>query len=206
MTTPIIYDFPVRRPGFIVDAHWDGPDQQLQLKLAYYNELGQLRGINLSTRNIADGAKGEVCLPSSSVLTDLGPRWEDVLTAHTRMACLVARSGIPGSTEFQEALLGGETANLQTAIGVVKIVDVTPINDQTVRMTYKQGTGPSMTIDQEYQNLNRYVFVPDTQLFVIPGAIKKQFPTYVHDYPTKVLTEAQKNDIAAYVLTLAPWI
>jgi hypothetical protein len=50
------------------------------------------------------------------------------------------------------------------------------------------------------------MFVPDTQLLVVPGAIEKQFPTYVHDYPNTILSEQQRADIVAYVLAIAPWI
>jgi len=206
MTIPVIHDFPVKRPDFIQSAEWQGPDSQLVLKLTYYDASGTLRGIQFSTRHLADGAKGEICLPSSNNLADLGPRYEDVLVAHTRMACLVARSGIPGSDEFLAALLEGPSAYLNTALGTVKVTAVTPIDDATVRLTYRQGTGPTLNVDIDYANLNDYVFVPETQLFVVAGAVKKEYSTYVHDYPSTLLTQVQRDNVTAYVMTLEPWI
>jgi len=210
MTLPVIHDFPVRRPGFIQSAEWVGGDDNLRLRLTYTDQSGSQKTVEFLTYSAAQPTrKGEVCLPTSRLnndLTNLGVRYEDILTAHTRMSCLVARSGIPGSDEFMDALLNGPTANIQTALGTVKVIDVTPVDDQTCTMTYKCGTGPSLTITQEYQNLNNYVFTPDTQLFVVPGAIRKQFPTYVHDYPTTILSDDRRDEIAAYVVTLEPWI
>lgn len=206
MTTPTIHNFPVRRPGYIQLCEWVGPDSQLSLRVTYFNELGSLREIQFATRHLDDATKGEICLPSSTDLHDLGTRYEDILTAHTRMACLIARSGIPGSDEFKNALLAGVSANLNTALGVVKVVDVLAIDDSTVGIVYKCGNGPTMTVNMDYRDLNDYAFVPDTQLFVIPGSVKKQFSTYVHDYPGQLLSEVQRDNVVAYVMTLQPWI
>lgn len=209
MPNPVVHDFPVRRPGFIQTADWVGPDQQLQLKITFYDENGMLHAIVFNTRNLPDNVKGDVVLPSGLLgndLHNLGTRYEDILTAHTRMSCLVARSGIPGSDEFMEALLNGPTANIQTSLGVVKVTDVNPVDDQTVKITFKCGTGPTLDVNMDYADLNNYLFAPITQLFVVPGAIKKQFPTYVHDYPTTILSQSRRDEISAYVMTLEPWI
>lgn len=206
MTIPVVHNFPVKRPGFIVSCDWLNSDPQLALKITYYDDTGTLRQMQFATRHIADGTKGEICLPSSSDLIDLGPRVDDTLTAHTRMACLISRSGIPGSDEFQTAILQGVSANLNTALGVVKVTAVAAVDDQTVAITYRQGTGPTRTVNMDYTDLNDYSFAPETQLFIIPGSVKKQFSTYVHDYPGTVLTQAQKDNVVAYVLGLQPWI
>jgi hypothetical protein len=203
---PAIHDFPVRRPGFIQSCEWIGPDNQLALKVTYYDAAGSLRATQFATRNIGDGYKGEVCIPTSNVLTDLGTRYEDILTAHTRMACLIARSGVPGSDEFTTALQQGISANLNTALGIVKVTATAPVDDSTVAITYRQGTGPTLTVNMDYSDLNNYQFVPETQLFIIPGSIKKQFGTYVHDFPGTLLSQERRDEIVAYVLTLAPWI
>lgn len=209
MPIPTDHGFPVKRPSFIQSCTWVGPDQQLVLKLTYFDAGGVLRQFTMSTRNIGDGTPGEVVLPTGLLgndLHNLGPRYEDILTAHTRMACLVSRSGIPGSTEFMNALQEGVSANLNTALGVVKVTDVQAVDDSTIAITYKCGTGPTLTVNIDYTNLNNYVFVPDTQLFVIAGAIKKQFSTYVHDYPTTILSQTRRDDIVAYVMSLQIWI
>jgi hypothetical protein len=206
MPNPIVHAFPVRRVNFFTSVEWVGPDNQLELKVQYLSETGAVRQVVFATRHTADGVKGEICLPNSNNLQDLGPRYEDILTAHTRMSCLVARSGIPGSTEFLEAILNGPSANINTALGVVKVTDVVAIDDQTVAISYRQGTGPILTINQEYRNLNDYTFAPETQLFVIPGSVKKSFSTYVHDYPSVILSQERRDDIAAHVLAMEPWI
>jgi hypothetical protein len=203
---PVVHAFPVRRPNFILSAEWLNQDAQLALKITFRDAGGTLKQLQFATRNLGDGTKGEICLPNSSDLHDLGPRHEDVLMAHTRMPCMVSRSGIPGSDEFKEALLNGLSANLNTALGVVKVVTITPIDDQTVALEFQQGSGPKLTINVGYADLNNYVFEPETQLFIIAGSVKKQFPTYVHDFPTTVLTQARKDEIVAYVLAMQPWI
>jgi len=74
-------------------------------------------------------------------------------------------------------------------------------------VTFRQGNnGASRQYVMDHGELNRYTFAPSTQLFVIPGAVKKQFPNYVHDHPNTVLTTTQREDIRSYVLGLALWI
>lgn len=209
MSIPTVHPFPVRRPGFIQTAEWVGPDAQLGFKVTYFDETGTLRSTTFATRNAGDSTKGEICLPSGLLANDLhelGVRYEDILRAHTRMACLVAGTAVPGSDEFSAAILNGQTQNLQTALGAVKVNAVTPIDDQTVRLTFKCGTGPNLDVEMNYSDLNSYAFVPDTQLFVIPGSVKKQFSTYVHDYPTTILSAQRRQEIVDYVLSLAPWV
>lgn len=209
MPAPSIHEFPVKRPGFIVSCEWMGADDELALRITHPDETGVPRVIDFQTRNAGANVKGEVCLPTSLLgndLHNLGARVDDILTAHTRMACLIARSGIPGSEEFHTALVQGLSSNLNTAMGVVKVVDVNAVDGDTVAITYKCGNGPEYVADMDYQTLNSYAFIPQTQLFVVPGAIKKQFATYVHDYPNHILTQQQRDDIAAYVLALQPWV
>lgn len=210
MTVPNVHPFPVRRPGFIETAEWVGPDSQLALKLTYRDATGTLRQIQFATRNQADGTAGEICLPSSILGNDLhglGPRYEDILRAHTRMACLVAGTAVPGSDEFTTAMLTGQSQNLQTGLGSTKVVTVTPQDDRTVLLGFKCGTGPTLDVVMDYTDLNVYEFVPETQLLVVPGSVKKAFASgYVHDYPTTVLTTVKKQDIIDYVSGLQPWV
>lgn len=209
MTIPTVHNFPVKRPGFITSCVWQGPDDQLELKLQYKDVDNLTKNLIFATRNTGTGTKGEVCLPTALLgndLHNLGMRVDDILTAHTRMACLISGAGIPGSDEFNTAIQSGISANLNTALGVVKVNDVAPVNDSTVAITYKCGTGPTYTVNMDYTDLNDYTFAPETQLFVVAGAIKKQFSTYVHDYPTTILSSARRDEIVAYVLALEPWI
>lgn len=206
MTSPVIHPYPVRRPGFIETASFVSDDAHLELHITYTDIGSVARSMNFETRNLGDSVPGELCLPNSTDLTNLGARARDVLVAHTRMACMVAGLAVPGSKEFNDAFVQNDTNNLQTALGTVKVTNVAPVDDQCVMLTYKCGTGPDYNVEVDHGELNNYIFVPETQLLIIPGAVKKQFPNYVHNYPTNILTQAQKDAIVAYVLGLAPWI
>lgn len=205
MTSPVVHAFPVKRPGFVNAIQWQGGDQDLAL-LCSYTDLGDVtRSIVFPCRGPNEA--GELCLPASSDLANLsGTRQRDILVAHARMACMVAGLAVPGSKEFTDAFVQSETNNLQTALGTVKVTAVDALDDQCVTLTFKQGTGPAYPLDVDHDELNKYAFVPSTQLLVIPGSIKKQFPTYVHDGASNILTQAQRDNIEAYVLALAPWI
>lgn len=206
MATPTIYTYPVKRPGFIQTAVWSGDDAHLILTITYTDVGNVARSMQFETRNVGDATPGVICLPTSTDLNNLGPRARDTLVAHTRMACMVAGLAVPGSKEFSDAFTATlESINLQTALGTVKVTNVDIIDDQNVTLTFKCGTGPDYNVEVDHTELNNYVFAPETQLFIIPGAVKKQY-SYVHNYPTTVLTQTQKDNIAAYVLALEPWI
>jgi hypothetical protein len=206
MTNPVIHQFPVKRPGFITNCFWNGGDTSLSLVVNYNNAEGLPGVLEFATRNLAAGDVGELCLPASNNVADLGERTRDILVAHTRMACLLHGRAVPGSKEFTDSFLQSAANNLQTALGVVKVTGVGLINDESVNLTYKQGSGPNYTISVDHAELNHYDFAPSTQLLVIPGSVNKQFPTYVHDSLTRILTQAQKDAVVAYVLGLALWI
>jgi hypothetical protein len=198
MTAAAVHAFPVRRPGFFQSAEWLGDDAHLTLKCTYFDETGVLRQIQFATRNLSDGERGSICLPASSDLNDLHPtRAADVLAAHTRMSCLIGEA-IPGSDEFTTALLQGLSANLNTALGVVKVTAVAAVSDNSVQISYRQGTGPVFNATYDYFDLRTYVFVPDTQAMVVAGSVRKQF-NYVHEWPNTIMTQAKKDDIVAYV-------
>lgn len=206
MPTPVIHTFPVRRPGFIMSATWVGADDDLTLECGYVDQGGVPRSIVFETRNTGEGRLGEICLPTSSDVADLGPNARDILVAHLRMACMVAGLAVPGSKEFTDALIQADSNNLQTAIGTVKVTAVAPVDDQCVDVEFQKGNGPKRTYRIDHGELNDYVFVPQTQLRVIAGSVEKQFPNAVHDYPTTVLSATDKASIATYVLGLSLWV
>lgn len=206
MPIPVVHPFPVRRPNFIVSATWVGTDEDLTLEVGYFDQGGIPRSVVFETRNVSEGRTGEICLPTSNDVADLGPNARDILVAHLRMACMVAGLAVPGSKEFTDALLQADSNNLQTAVGTVKVTAVAPVDDQCVDIEFQKSPGPKRTYRIDHGELNQYVFVPQTQLRVVGGAVEKQYPNAVHDYPGTVLTETEKANIASYVLTLAPWI
>lgn len=207
MTAPVVHSFPVKRPNYITECTWVGGDDVLKLQIKFPDQAGITRVLSFDTRNTT--RPGEVCLPSGLLgndLNNLGPRARDILVAHTRMACMISGIAIPGSKEFLDAFVQNDTNNLQTAMGTVKVTDVNPTDDQSVAITFKCGTGPNYVASIGHGEINDYSFEPETQLLIVPGAIKKLFSTYVHDYPTTVLTAARKDEIVAAVLALEPWI
>lgn len=206
MTVPAIHAFPVKRPGFIEQAHWLGDDDDLAFQVSYRNSDGDLQTKSFDTRNA--GRAGEICVPSSNDVADMGPNARDILVAHVRMACMVAGIAVPGSKEFEDAILNGQllAAGLQTAVGTVKVTSVALVDDSCMDLEFRQGTGPKRVYRVDHGELNSYQFVPSTQLGVIPGAVKKQFSTAVHNHPSVSLSEAAKDDISSYVLSLALWV
>lgn len=206
MTAPIIYEHPIRRPGFITDVVWEGEDDDLQLKLSFPDAGGTQRNLHLRANEISPGERQQICLPNSN--KDIHYLDEDTLLAHVRMLTMVA--GFPlGSQEWSDAwdadLLGKR--DLQTAIGkVLRTGDVVTIDEQFVQFTVKrknQGATREMTIS--HSDI-RYTFTPQTQLLVVAGAIEAEFPNYQHDYPDSVLSSQERQDIVDYVMGLEPWI
>jgi len=205
MPTPTVFSFPVKRPGFIETAEWVGTDDDLFLFCGYRDQTGAYQTISFATRNANE--PGEICIPSSNDVANLGPRARDILVAHLRMACMIGGVAIPGSAEFTAVLADqANPANLQTAVGDVKITSVALVDDTQVNLTFRQGGGAYREHLINHDEINKYSFIPATQLLIIPGSVKKQFPTYVHNHPNTVLTTSQKADIVSYVLGLAPWI
>lgn len=201
MPIPIVYPYPVRRKGLIADARWIGGPEDMSLQVDYYALGGGLAAISFQTQG--ENA-GEIALPANFLSNDpqgLGPRWRDVLVAHLRMACFAKGQAIPGTREFEQAFteqIGA--ANFQTALGTTKVTAVEIVSDQLVRLTWRIGTGPTRTIDVSHDELNSYAYTPQTQLLVIPGAVRFEFgAAYDHNWPNVLLSESQKTDIANYV-------
>lgn len=211
MPIPVVHSHPIKRPNFILSAAWIGGDDNLLFRVTFPDSLGVVQAIEFQTRNVGAGRSGEICLPIAIVnnndLNDLGPRARDIMVAHTRMACMVAGHATPGSIEFANAFLQPlGSKDLQTAIGTAKIVAITHIDDVKFNLTWRVGNGPDFTQEVDYTELGLYQFVPDTQLLVIPGAVKKTHAAAYHDYPNTVLTQAQKDAIVASVLATHHWI
>jgi hypothetical protein len=203
MPVPAQYGYPVKRPGLIVAAQWTGPDSNLKLQVTYVNEFGNLQVFLLSTTNA--GAVGDICLPTGKTIQDIN---RDAIIASVRMATFISKH-IPGSKEWLDAMTTGQdTMNFQMAIGNVKIKEARIISDVQVELDMvKAGTStPVQTVVTDFGELGTYTFAPDTQVRCAAGAIEKEYPSYIHDYPTQVLTQAQKDDIIAYVLTLPLWV
>ena len=204
MAAPVVHPFPVRRPGFIEQASWIGDDDDLSLQCSYRDQGGMLRSISFETRNAE--RPGEICIPTSNDVVDLGPNARDILVAHTRMACMIAGLAVPGSQEFEDAFVQSETNNLQTAIGTVKVVAIEPVSDQIVAISYRKGSGPIRSYEIDHGELNRYAFTPSTQLWIVPGSVEKQFSGMVHDHPSTTMSSTDKQNVVDYVCGLAPWV
>ena len=195
----------MERPGFITSAVWHGQPgaDELQLEIIYNDESGLPAAINLYALN---NPNSTLCLPTAKLISDLS---EDVLVAHVRMAGLISGT-IPGSQEYFDAVTvtgEGNARNFQTPIGDVKVIGVAILSDVQAKVTMQKGSQTPREILLPTDDLHEYAFAPSTQLLIIAGAIKKQFPTYIQDPDTgKFLTQQQMDDIVAYVMTLAPWV
>lgn len=204
MPTPVNYGYPVKRPGLITQARFIGADDDLSLQITFTNDQGLPQAISLPCT--ANGVYGKICLPTTANITHID---RDAIIASVRMATMVGRA-IPGSAEWTAALTSEQegSMDLQLALGNGKVKELRILSDTQLEIdVVKKGTtSPVQTIQTYFQELGSYVFTPDTQMHCVAGAIEKQYPTYVHDYPTQVLTAQQKADIEAYVVTLALWV
>lgn len=200
MPAPIDHGFPVQRPGAILSADWIGPDDDLSLEVAVLDALGQQRVVSFPCR--VPGQPGVMCLPSSVGAPDLS---DDAIVAHVRMATWISRT-IVGSKEWTAAFVDQPTANFQTAAGTCKVVASRMIDDALFEFDFRKGSGPIRTVLTDHSTMCKYRLEPEEQARVIPGAVKLEFPNYVHDYPGTVLSQAQKDAIRSYVLALALWM
>lgn len=125
------------------------------------------------------------------------------------MAGMVA-GAIPGSNEYADVLVDSgalDAKNYQMPIGDVKCTNIVVVNDIFIDATFQKGSGALRTVRMGIVDLATYSFAPSTQLAVIAGSVKKQFPTYYQDSTqSKFLTQTQMDDIRAYVLSQAPWV
>lgn len=207
MPTPMVLEYPIKRPGFITNAYWLGlpTDPEISLVLEYVDAQGNANQTVLYTTPVAIAS---LCLPHTlKTVADLS---DDVYIAHVRMAGMVS-GAIPGSEEYNNAIKGDGLLGaryFQTPIGDVKVTDIQMIYPSNVQMTFqKTGGGPTHVVVTDVADLSTYSFTPSTQLITVAGAIKKQYPTYIHDAATgKFLTQTQMDTIAAYVMGIEPWI
>lgn len=205
MPTHLVLAYPIKRPGFIEAANWVGSPGQddLTLQLEYKDAQGVPSTTSLYTVNAPNAT---LCLPSSKSIADLP---EDIFTSHIRMAGMISGT-VPGSVEFDNAIKGPmlDARNFQMPVGDVKVTAIAPVSPTILRFTFqKTSGGATRDIDMDVRDLASYAFAPSTQLLVVAGAIKKQYPTYIQDHANgKDLTQTQMDTIAAYVLGLDPWI
>lgn len=206
MPTHLVLGYPIKRPGFIESADWVGTPGQddLTLQLTYTDAQGVGLTVSMYTVNAPNAT---LCLPSSKTVADLP---EDIFTAHIRMAGMIS-GAIPGSMEFETAIKSdgaGNARNFQMPIGDVKVTAVASIDPLNLRFTFQKASGgATRDIDMDVRDIASYAFAPSTQLLVVAGAIKKQYPTYIQDHANgKDLSQTQMDTVAAYVLGLDPWI
>lgn len=202
----LVLSYPLKRPAFITNVTWVGNpgDQEISLNLEYQDAQGLPAQTTLYS---LPAAEATLCLPNGRTI-DTVP--EDVLTAHARMAGMISGT-VPNSEEYAAALKGDgllNGRNFQSPIGDVKVTDVQSVSANLLRLTFQKSSGgTTRNVDVDVRDLATYAFVPSTQLLVVAGAIKKEFPTYIQDADNnKFLTQAQMDDISAYVLSLNPWI
>lgn len=201
MPAPLDLGFPVKRPGAILSAAFVNGDDELALEVGILDAMGQPRVTVLPLKTATQA--GVMCLPGSATVTDLT---DEALIAHIRMATWISKT-VAGSKEWEAAFVEQESANFQTAIGTVKVVAVRTISEALIEIDVKKGTsGPTKTIQTDHNTISNYRLEPEEQVRVIPGAVEVQYSSYVHDHPSNSLSQAQKDNIVAYVLGLSLWM
>lgn len=209
MPAPVVHDFPIKRKGFIEDARFQGSADDLSFEVDYRDQQGALRTLTFTVGHSDDQVAG-ICLPATYDLVDL-PR--DLLVAHLRMGTMIP-GYIPASKEWKDAFLetvSGENAkHLQTPVGTVKVIGVELVDDVCIKIDLQKGNGPVRQIAVTYDELGKYTqqtgFVPSTQLLVVAGSVKKEFPNHIHDYPNAPLQSDEMDDIVIYVKALEVWV
>ena len=204
---PIQLSSPVKRPpgDMIISAQWLGPDDDLSLEVSYYDEAGMTDTISFLCANSLEGYKGDVCMPSSADSTDID---RDTVVAHLRMGSFLASAQF-GTFEWDDLWLEQEgSKDLQLACGNCSVVDRRIVSDATVDIDIrlKGENNPVQSFLVGVDELTSYSFSPSTQLKTIAGAVKRQFPNYVHEYPSTILSQAQRIDISEYVELLEIWV
>lgn len=194
------HDHPSKRPGMLTDVAWLGEDDDLSMVVDWSDD-GSSGSVVFQLQNMDEGQVGTICLPASS---DLDCACEDSILASIRMRAFLA-SAIAGSGEFLDlfAVIGG--ADIRAAVGNFRIDSVEMVDSSTFNINLKRGAD-SLTILTDHRAVSNYSYAPSTQLLVIAGSVRSEFPSYIHDYPTHVLTQGQRDDIEAYVLGLELWV
>lgn len=207
MPVPIQLNRPVRRPPgqMVTSAQWVGPDDDLQLEVSYLDALGMPDVITFTTANTNEGRKGEICMASSAEAPDI-PR--DTVVSHIRMGGFCA-SALIGTFEWDNLWIEQEgSKDLQLACGTCSITARRIVSDTCVEVDVriKGGNHPTGTFLIGVDELTNYEFTPSTQLKTIAGSVKKQFPTFEHEYPGTILSANDRQSVVDYVEALEIWV
>ena len=199
----MIFTYPNKRPGIITSVYFSGEDDDLQLTLEWAEDT-RSGATTFQLQNIGDGNVGQICLPASAQLEQVS---EDAIIASIRMAAFISNS-TAGSGELADMFADQEgSRDIQSAVGNLKVDAVRTPTGVCVELDIKKkNSQQKRTICTDHGALSQYSYTPSTQLLVVAGAIRAEYPSYVHDYPDAVLTQSQRDDIIAYIMTLAPWV
>lgn len=202
-----VHKFPAERPNHFFNARFENDDgawDEWEFKADYIdeNQLTRTATFSVGTPYSTSGIPG-ICIDACDV-----PDLSDAeFRAHARMGSWCC-GDTPGSTEWSERYIaGGETNNFQMACGTVKMHAYSKVGDAQMDITFKMGNNqPYRTVRFNLDELARseYQFDPNNQWQIIAGAIKIGLG-YVHKSNGK-LTQAEKDDIVAFVQGLSPWI
>jgi hypothetical protein len=194
------YDHPSKRPGIIDTVTFHGDDDDLSM-VVEWSEGHDSGAVTFQLQNLDEGQCGTICLPANSSLDDAS---KDSIEASIRMHAFLSGS-IAGSDEFLAMFAVGGGNDIKSAVGNLRIDSVVMVDGLTFNINIKRGVD-TLAILTDHRAVSHYSYAPSTQLLVIAGAVRAEFPSYVHDYPTHVLTQGERGDIEAYVLGLELWV
>lgn len=198
------FEKPAQRTNLITNVSWQGDDDDLALEVTFDNGEGGTSVVSFSTTNASNGV-GQICLENTIPVTDLT---DNVILASLRMGSLISGNP-PGSKEWVDAM-GVDQTTKDFQMGLKTNVYIKAhriISENVIELDIKRRNDAAQkTVTLGFDDLSSYSVAPDTQIYCIVGAIEKEFPSYVHDHPTTVLTQTQKDDIVTYVSGLTLWV
>jgi hypothetical protein len=204
MPAPYNHGQPVIRLGAILGAQWVGPDDDLALEVQLLDEVGTNVVVSFQTANVNEGRIGQIVMPNSASILNIS---DETCIAHARMAPWIEGGGVgpsPASTDwialFQDE---GSIPDFQMAIGNTRIYDARPVDDIYFEFDIrKKGTSsPTKTVLIDYETFVGYSLEPVEASRCIAGGVKWRHPTYVHEYPGTILTQARRDEIIATILS-----
>lgn len=206
MAAPKVYAHPIKRPsGFLSNARFEGDDDELLFHVDYPDSTGAIRTITFRLHD--DGSdKQEMCIVNSNFDLNNIPR--DTMVAHIRCCGWISKT-LPGSKEWDDAIKvssSGQTKWFQTAVGQVKVTEISIPDDECIHVEFQRGSQEKVTITIDIDELTaeNYSFDPETQLSVIAGSVEKEFPGYHHEGSSNPLNAQERADIINYVNDLQP--
>ena len=206
MPVPVQLAKPVKRtPGdVIISAQWIGEDDDLELEITYNNCAGVHETMSFVTANTTESRIGEVCVPATYGIQE---QYDQDAIANIALGSFIS-GAVPPSFEWEQMFVEQTgSKDFQMATGTVAIDAYRLQSESVIEIDLKiKGSQEIKTIYPSIDELVIYQFSPSTHLKCVAGAIKKEFPTYSHEYPNDIMSGSKRQDVIDYVQSLSCWL